>query len=213
VNISRYASMLVLVCSASGTAYCAEPADELIALLNKMDSFQGHFSQNIKSSTGEKISNTQGQVVIRRPDRFYWKSQKPDPIIVVADGKYLWTYDIDLQQATKQSQKNALKNSPATLLAGATHTFKDDFTIAYAKPGACKSGQDHCFSLKPKQKDTTFKNIYIGFTQDKLVEVRMSDPLGQNVYTVFSDVKVNGAVNNSLFQFMPPKGVDVIHYD
>ena len=197
----------------SEVTIASEPADELITLLSKMNSFQGHFNQNIKGSAGEKISNTQGEVVIRRPDRFYWKSQKPDPIIVLADGKFLWTYDIDLQQATKQSQKTALKNSPATLLAGATHTFKEDFTIAKAKAGSCKTGKDQCFSLKPKEKDSTFKNIYIGFTEGKLVEVRMSDPLGQNVYTVFSDVKINGKVNDTLFKFMPPKGVDVIHYD
>lgn len=214
MNKNRLAIVVALGCWAySGVSIAAEAADDLIALLKKMDSYQAHFTQSIKSSTGEKISNTKGEVVIRRPDRFYWKSQKPDPIIVVADGKNLWTYDIDLQQATKQAQKTALKNSPAMLLAGATDKFQEDFTISNAKPGSCKSSKDRCFSLKPKQKDSTFKNIYIGFTQDKLVEVRMSDPLGQNVYTVFTDVKVNGAINDKLFKFMPPKGVDVIHYD
>jgi len=190
-----------------------EPIDDLVALLKKADSFQAHFSQNIKSTTGEKISATEGKVVISRPDRFYWKSQKPDPILVVADGTFLWTYDIDLQQATKQSQKDALKNSPATILAGSLDRFKHDFSISYAKPGACKKAQGKCFNLKPKRKDSAFRNILIGFTKDNLVEIRMSDPLGQNVYTFFSDVQINKAVNNTLFNFVPPKGVDVIRYD
>lgn len=215
--MKKIRNSLVLILSAwishAVAAESTDPATQLVALLKKMESFQGHFTQNIKSSTGEKISNTNGEVVIRRPDQFYWKSQKPDPILVVADGKFLWTYDIDLAQATKQNLKKALKNSPAALLSGSTEMFKEDFFIEHAKDGACKNAKDQCFKLKPKQKDSTFKNILIGFNQDKLVEIKMSDPLGQNVYTVFSDVKVNGTVNSSLFNFVPPKGVDVIRYD
>lgn len=204
---------LGLVLLASATTAYAEPMDDLIELLKKADSFEAKFAQRIKTQTGEKISSTDGKVVIKRPNHFYWKSQKPDPVLVVADGKNLWTYDIDLEQATKQNLTKALKNSPATLLAGSLDKFKEDFTISYAKEGACQKGKDKCFRLKPKQKDSPFKNVLIGFTKDNLVEIRMSDPLGQDVYTVFTDVKLNSPIKASLFNFVPPKGVDVITYD
>jgi outer membrane lipoprotein carrier protein len=188
--------------------------NELTALLKKMNSFQADFSQKIKSSTGEKISDTHGKVVIKRPDRFYWKSVKPDPILVVADGNTLWTYDMDLEQVTKQSQSRAIKDSPASLLSGSLDKFEQDYDVAYAKQGACKNSQGKCFVLKPKQKESTFKNIYIGFTVDKLVEIRMSDPLGQNINTLFSNVALNRQdIDVTLFQFKPPKNIDVIEYD
>lgn len=188
--------------------------DDLMALLKKMDNFQANFSQRIRSSTGEKISDTKGEVKIRRPNQFYWKSVKPDPVIVVADGQYLWTYDIDLEQATKQSLDKALKESPASLLAGSLDSFEKNFEVSSAQSGMCKKSNGACFLLKPKQKDSTFRNIYIGFEGNKLVEVRMSDPLGQDIYTSFSNVEVNRSdINAALFKFTPPKNVDVIRYD
>lgn len=188
--------------------------DDLVELLKKMDTFQANFSQLIRSSTGEKISDTKGEVKIRRPNQFYWKSLRPDPVIVIADGKYLWTYDVDLAQATRQSLDKALKESPASLLAGSLDNFEKNFVVDFAKPGKCKKSNGQCFLLKSKQKDSTFRNIYIGFEADKLVEVRMSDPLGQNIYTLFSNVIVNrDNINSALFKFVPPKNVDVIHYD
>ena len=188
--------------------------NELVDLLKKMDTFKAKFVQNIKSSTGENISDTKGEVIIHRPNRFYWKSVRPDPILVVADGKYLWTYDIDLAQATKQQLNNALKDTPASLLAGSLDKFEKNFMVEYAKPGECKNSHGRCFLLKPKQKETSFKNILVGFNDHQIDEVRMSDPLGQNVKTIFSDVQLNQkAIDPKLFQFTPPKNVDVILYD
>jgi outer membrane lipoprotein carrier protein len=183
-------------------------------LLKKMNNFQANFSQLIRSSTGEKISDTKGEMKIRRPNQFYWKSSHPDPVIVIADGQYLWTYDVDLAQATKQSLDKALKESPASLLAGSLDNFEKNFVVNYAKPGKCKKSGGQCFLLKSKQKDSTFRNIYIGFEESKLVEVRMSDPLEQDIYTTFSNVEINqNNINSALFKFVPPKNVDVINYD
>ena len=58
------------------------------------------------------MSLTKGDMIIRRPGKFYWKSQSPDPILVVADGKHLWTYDIDLEQVTDENSKKRYKIHP-----------------------------------------------------------------------------------------------------
>lgn len=188
-------------------AFSATAAEQLVQSLQKINTFKANFTQNIRGSEGEKLSNSNGQVVISRPGKFYWKSQKPDQMLVVADGTFVWTYDIDLEQVTKQDLKQALHNSPATLLAGDVSKLHENFEIDFAKK--CKANHT-CYQLKPKQKDSSFSTIIIRFEQDKLNEVRMKDPLGQNVLTVFSNVEVNQSINKKLFDFAPPKGVDVI---
>lgn len=208
--------LIVFACMLSfhawGATTAGDAGEDLLERLKKVEAFRASFSQNIRSSTGEKISDTRGEMVIRRPNRFYWKTQKPDPILVVADGKYLWTYDLDLAQATRQNLERALQDSPATVLAGSLDRLKQNFTIQYAKSGACRT-RGSCFELKNKKKDTTFRNILIGFEDNKIREIKMSDPLGQRVYTIFSNVQINGPVEASLFRFVPPKGVDIIRYD
>lgn len=185
-------------------------AEQLIDALRKINTFKANFVQKIHDANGEHVAKTQGEMMVHRPGKFYWKSQSPDPILVVADGKFLWTYDIDLSQVTKQKLQEVLGNSPAALLAGSVDTLKDNFIISMGRKNQCPKS-DECYKLTPKQKDATFADIQIGFAKGKLTEVRMRDPLGQDVYTLFSKVLINEGVQDKLFAFVPPKGVDIIN--
>src|SRR5580658_9533931 len=109
----------ILLLSISFTSFADDNAsDKLIQSLKNINTFQAQFSQKIRDANGQHVSKAQGEMVVQRPGKFYWKTKLPDPILVVADGHTLWTYDIQLSQVTKQDLKLALANSPATLLAG-----------------------------------------------------------------------------------------------
>lgn len=187
----------------------ADESDALIQSLQKINTYKAHFNQRIRDNNGEKLSNTKGEMMVKRPGKFYWKSQAPDPVLVVADGKNLWTYDIELSQVTKQELNASLGNSPAALLAGKLDSLKQNYSIAAAQKANCTQSE-RCYELKPKNKEEQFSNIYIGFNKDNLVEIRMKNSLGQDIYTRFTEVKVNPTLDNKLFAFKPPKGVDVI---
>ncbi len=201
------AAMLGLVSSQSFAADAA--ADNLLKALQKIDTYKAHFVQKIHDANGEHVAKSQGEMMVRRPGKFYWKSQSPDQMLVIADGQFLWTYDIDLSQVTKQELKGALGDSPASLLAGSLTTLKQDFEIEDGKKNQCPKS-DECYLLHPKKKDAPFADIQIGFAKGKLAEVRMHDPLGQDVYTLFTKVVINEGVNDTSFKFVPPKGVDII---
>ncbi|MGD9591060.1 MAG: outer membrane lipoprotein chaperone LolA [Candidatus Berkiella sp.] len=183
--------------------------EALIASLHKIATFKAHFVQKINDANGEHVAKSQGDIMVRRPGKFYWKSESPDPILVVADGNYLWTYDIDLSQVTKQKLNDALGSSPAAILAGSLDSIKSNFKISKVKNEQCAKS-DECYLLRPKQKDATFADIQIGFLQGKLTQVRMRDPLGQDVSTIFTKVQINQGVQDKLFAFVPPEGVDII---
>jgi len=75
----------------------------------------------------------------------------------------------------------------------------------------CLMGSDACFELKPKRKEGAFQWIKIGFKNKALKEMEMVDQLGQHSYFIFENVILNGKLEESLFQFKAPKGVDVLH--
>lgn len=182
-------------------------SDQLIERLKGINTFKAHFVQNIQGAQGEKMAKTQGELIVSRPGKLFWKTQKPDTTIVIADGKFVWTYDVELEQVIQQELAEALRNSPASLLMGDTSKISGTFAIALAKN--CGEKQT-CYQLTPKEKDSTFSTIHLRFVDDKLSEVRMHDPLGQKVQTKFSGIAVNQPVDQKLFAFTPPKGVDVI---
>lgn len=186
------------------------PTESLQKSLNAVNTYEASFHQQIKDAHGAVVSNASGSVQISRPNQFYWKSEKPDPIIVIADGKHLWNYDVDLAQVTQQDLKPVMKNSPAGILAGDAAQLTDSFTVELGKAKQCHGKTDQCFVLKPKDSDAGYSQVVLGFQQGKLVEIKMQDGLGQDVQTQFTQVKINHPIEAKRFQFKPPKGVDII---
>lgn len=182
----------------------------LLKYVDKIASYQCRFVQSIDDPDGNAVSKMEGELSVLRPGRFLWKTNPPDPVIVIADGKSLWTYDVELEQVTQQELKSALASSPAAILIGSADQIMDDFEVTEKTTGACESSTQDCFVLKPKQTEDMFKQIELVFKGDKLVEVSMEDPLGQHVLTQFTHIDVNAALNQKIFSFVPPSGVDVI---
>src|SRR5690348_9351262 len=131
-------SILMNVCSAQeGSA-----ANNFSDLLKKINTYSANFAQNIRDGDGKKVSNTHGELKIERPGKFYWKSTKPDPVLIVGDGKFLWTYDMELEQVTKQDLHEVLRNSPAGLLAGSLDKLTEEFDVSAANKNECNKNID-----------------------------------------------------------------------
>lgn len=190
---------------------CAgDASNQLKTELTKIKTFAASFEQHIVDSHDKPVSKSKGQVSIKRPGAFYWEGKEPDPLLVIADGKTLWTYDIDLEQVTKQPITEALDRTPAALLAGEIKDLERDFKISFASEQKCVQGADTCFHLESQGEEKEFSDIYISMKQGLFIALTVHDQLGQEILTRFSDIKMNAPVDESKFKFTPPKGVDVI---
>jgi outer membrane lipoprotein carrier protein len=63
--------------------------------------------------------------------------------------------------------------------------------------------------LSPKNEESGFKYILIGLNNGQLGGMELSDNFGQLTRIYFSNIKLNPALNDSLFEFKPPKNADV----
>ena len=125
---------------------------------------------------------------------------------VVSDGNQLWLYDPDLEQVTVQAMGQHVVQTPALLLSGNVDELDDIFQIRLM-PGEEDEQQ---FELTPKQGDSLFEQLRLTFSEGTLVQMHMADSLGQRSSLEFSNTQVNPLLEDSLFQFTPPEGVDVI---
>lgn len=200
--------LLSLQCS---LVFAQETQKAFIRLLDNISTFEAHFVQKVQDADGLSLAQSEGKLVIARPNKFYWSSQAPETVLIVADGKFLWTYDVDLAQVTKQDLRSAINNTPATLLAGTAQSWENYFKVTAAPARQCRH-LTQCFLLQPTRQDAPFSEIFMGFSGEKLVEIRMRDALGQRVHTVFNKIVMNHKVRDKLFIFVPPKGVDVIQH-
>jgi outer membrane lipoprotein carrier protein len=173
-----------------------------------LSSWSADFEQTIDDGSGKTLRSASGHLVLQRPGRFRWDYQKPAEQLVLADGRKLWFYDKDLQQANVRDMDATLASTPATLLSGgaALHT-QFDITGLPASEGL------EWFQLVPKHSDTDFQLVRIGFAKGELARMMLADKLGQITSLKFTAAHRNVALPPDEFSFTPPAGVDVIGRD
>jgi outer membrane lipoprotein carrier protein len=62
----------------------------------------------------------------------------------------------------------------------------------------------------PKTKDGQLTSVKIGFRGSDLAQLEILDSFGQRSVITFTKMELNGNVPAAKFQFMPPKGADVV---
>jgi len=188
----------------------AQAADDAAARLNKvllgLTSMQADFAQQTTDGKGRILQAQSGKMSVKRPGLFRWETLKPSTQLVTTNGNVLWIYDPELLQATKQKLDNQVGNTPALLLSGDPRKLSESFVISAERGGR----GEQIFLLKPRAKDALFDHLRVRFKGSQLVQMALADSLGQQTDIRFLNVKVNPALPSSLFEFTPPKGVDVI---
>ena len=162
------------------------------------------FTQTVSSPDGARRKTSSGSFEFARPDRFRFAYSKPFEQLIVADGKKIWLFDVDLNQVTVRAMAQALAATPASLLAGGAPD--KDFELSAAP---AQDGLDWVQAL-PRAKDGSVQSLRIGFKGKALVALEILDAFGQRSLLKFSDLETNVPVADERFRFVPPKGADVI---
>lgn len=201
----RWTSALLCVSVSVHAQAPAQTSAELNAFLQGLQTLQAEFRQTLRDGQGRMVEQSSGTLVIRRPNLFRWDYVEPNEQVIVADGKRLWLYDVDLEQVTVRPMETSLAGTPAVLLSGA-----EDIRVSFDVDSVDRQGTTSVVTLIPKRGDTDFKNVSIGFTRKELSFMQLNDKLGQSTLLEFSKVRRNAKVNDASFAFTPPAGVDVI---
>lgn len=198
-----YAGIALLVLSLC--AHTSSAADLIADYFSGLDTFQSGFSQTVTDSNGELVQDAQGRVWIQRPGRFRWDYETPYRQLIVADGKRLWTYDEDLEQATVEPVDEALSSTPAMLLSG----FRPlEEVMRWAETGS-RDGKTW-YRLDPKQEDAAVEQVQIAFEGGQLAIIEVRDGFGNHTRIRFSDITRNQAIDPGRFRIQLPPGTDII---
>ena len=109
MQINRVLAVVVL--SVFGTGFSiagwgspnSTPAAALSQLLSAYSTYTANFTQQTYSNKGALIKRASGRVMLERPGKFRWETKQPLNQVIIANGHYLWVYDVDLMQANQAS--------------------------------------------------------------------------------------------------------------
>jgi len=183
----------------------ATPATDVEKLLDGVSSWSADFTQTIDDGHGKVVRTAAGKLYLQKPGKFRWDYSQPSQQLILADGKQIWLYDKDLQQANVRDMDVSLASTPAVLLSGGA-TVSSQFDVT-ALP---KSAGLDWYQLVPKHPDTDFQMVRIGFNKGELASMLLADKLNQVTQLTFSNTQRNVKLIPDLFTFTPPAGVDVI---
>lgn len=197
--------LFLLFAFALTSATHAGGVDRLKAFIAGAKTAEADFTQTVADKSGRVTQQASGKMAFARPGKFRWDYRAPYEQVIVGDGSKLWLYDADLEQVTVKPLGDVIAGTPAALLAG-DNAIEKYFSLKDAGEG----GGLEWLEATPKNKDTTFERIRMGFKGDTLVEMELFDHFGQRTTLRLSNFARNPVIAPSRFSFTPPQGADVI---
>ena len=125
--------------------------------------------------------------------------------LIVTDGERLHFYDKDLRQVTVRKVGDAISATPAAILFGS-----NDLDASFVLKDAGSVDGVEWLEAVPKQKESGFDRIRIGFRGGLPEAMEVRDAFGQTTRFAFSKIERNPVLDAGLFRFSVPKGVDVV---
>lgn len=193
------------------------PVEGLPALLARVEhqyerlgTMTASFRQSVVSASGtfsKKPKESSGTIKVRYPDQFRWETIKPDPTLVVSDGKSFWQYTPPFDSS-----------EPGQVIEGSARRFRN--TLA----GALLAGNfrslvpirdlgDERYEVLPKR-GTAGAVKRVEFTVDPQQLVMTGLTLihadGTTTSIELSDIKAGATVEDREFQFVVPPNTDRI---
>jgi len=173
--------------------------------LTNVITLEGRFEQSLIDAEGSVVDRTSGTLEIERPTRFRWSYSEPYEQWLVADGVNIWSYDLDLEQVTVKAQSEALANTPALLLGGS-----EDALEQFDFGGTTVEEVTTWVRLEPKNKDSGFNRVELGFIGEQLQRMVFFDNLEQTTLVALHDVTINEPIDAERFEFVVPEDVDLV---
>lgn len=203
---------LVLIVSVASTAHSQPPEPEgsslppvLERFLDEVQTLNARFEQNLYTADQRLVESSSGTVAIKRPNRLRWIYEEPLETQLVTDGETLWMYDVEIAQVTRSEIDEAPPASPALLLSG-NQAVRDSFEVVQT----VEEDGLTWITLRPTLAGGDFSVLRLAFDDAVLSRMEFVDGLDQTTTIEFLEIELNPELDDALFRFDVPRGVDVL---
>lgn len=199
--------LLIALCLIAFSAGArADAVASLERFFQTTDSLSGQFTQQVYETGGSRLSQSSGSFELSRPGRFRWSYLKPHEQILVSDGRKLWIYDKELAQVTVRAVGKALGQAPITLLGGDVPLTKN---YVLSDDGS-RAGLSWVKLVPKDVQNSQFERVLLGLEGDAVRQMVLFDQFGHRTVIDLEKIKRNVDLPARDFEFVPPKGVDVV---
>jgi len=174
--------------------------------------FSADFFQESTLKAMEVTDTAFGKIFVKRPGMMRWEYEKPERQIIITDGRKLWIYRPEDNQVMTG-------NAPAYFGGGKGASFLCDiemlrkhFNITVEKEG---TDPNHVLKLLPAEKKADLSVIYLSISKKTfdILTIITYNPYGDETRINLSNFQYQQKLDDSLFRFKIPEGVDVVELE
>ena len=176
----------------------------------KVSTFEADFTQRSYVKMMNQTQSVKGTVKIKKPGKMKWVYGAPDTQILISDGKNLWLYVPEEEQATKVPVESIYSsNTPALFLAG-----KGKLTRSFNVESVSQENQNILVTLVPKNEDQGLARLILHADKKnyQITGLTVYDKLGNKTEIRFSRIRINREIPEEQFQLKTPPGVEILDY-
>jgi outer membrane lipoprotein carrier protein len=170
---------------------------------------QGRFVQAYTNHALGRTLEERGRLLIAPPDRMRWEYQDPEPKLFVTYRDRAWFYLPEDAMAYRLSlDDRTARRLPSRLMAG-DETLSEEFmadSVTEQDDGSLR------LSLHPRVPDEGIESLVLLLRPPgpEIVSLRVTDSLGNVTEFRFPELEPVDPLDDSLFLFTPPEGVEVV---
>ena len=164
-------------------------------------SLQAEFEQVTRDVDGYVVDRSEGTFSFQTPNLLRWAYAQPFEEVIVGDGEQLWHHDPSLEQVTVRAQPEA-SESPILVLTD-IDLMRELYRVSWSEAA-------ERIELQPQGKDSELVMAWLIFADGKPQTVGWEDRFSQTTTIRFSSVEINAPLDDGLFIFSPPRGVEVL---
>jgi len=205
--------LLVLVAAAPAGAQVLDDAVRGVeGAYAQMTDLRAEFTQTAFNKSLNQSIPARGVVYLKKGGKLRWEYAEPSPQEIVSDGRTIWIYTPTLAQVNVGPAPEALAGPAGSFLAGLGRV-REHFQARFLNPAQPRDAEGLVvLDLTPRQPLPTLARLILT-VEPKAWEVRRAvvyDQFENTVTMRFTKVAINSSLPDTLFTFVPPKGVATV---
>jgi outer membrane lipoprotein carrier protein len=193
------------------------PLHELIAKAQERyeetHDLKAQFIQEVTIKAMNKTEREEGVVYVKNPRRMLWVYAKPKAKKLIINPQKAWLYIPEDRAAYVQDTEKIYRSKLAVKFLSGIGKLSEDFHVGFSKPDTVDRKGDYLLTLIPKVSDTGVDKLYITVDKEnfQIIQCSFTDLYGNITRIRLADIRINNNLDDKLFNFKPPSGVEVFN--
>jgi outer membrane lipoprotein carrier protein len=190
----------------------------LDAIIKKVESryavsgFSAFFFQASTIKAMEITDSASGKAFFKRPDKMRWEYEMPDRQTIITNGHTLWIYRPEDNQVMVGKAPSFFEDGKGFSFLSDMESVKKKFYILLEN----KAEDDtHVLKLLPREKtfDVSVIYLFVSTKTFEVVKIVTYNSYEDETRIEFKDIQFKQKLDESLFNFNIPQGIEVLHLD